>query len=462
MASVQFNMPWYTTRRFRVIALYVLVALTVGEGVVAICLKDNDFLWHRNLGKAFSAGKPYANGGQHYLPARTMFNAATAWLPYRADRTLVYALALGALAWTMRKWRGLAGGRQPLADSLAFATAVLTLVVCGAYLQRDLDDCGLQILLLFLLTAALASLHAGKRMWCGWWLALATAYKLTPFLFLPYLCYKRQWRAAAWMAVFLGVLCLAPALWLGWETNWQAHKQWWEETRTALSLTDPSENGIEPPNPRNQSLTLALARLVQTYPPGHPLYLDNPFFLQLGDLDPATAKRIIQGILLALAAILAWRFRAKAPQDSGSLLHEWAIVMLLAAILSPMCWLQHLVLVLPAVYLVARANFEGVRLSRAQRVVFWIAAAIMIFAGQRDLLGQQLFLLAMSYKVHTWAVLTVLALVLTLRKPLFSSRDRNGGAGTEACKRLFSRHGGGFPDGPKSIPADGGRYNGLA
>ncbi len=410
---------WYTSKRFQIIAVAVLAACALGEGLVGICLKDNDFLWHRDLGRAFLQGDdPYAAGGYHYLPARTMINAATAWLPYRSDRLLVFVCALAALAWTLRAWQRLADRAQPLDRASAFAAVVFTLGITGAYLQRDLDDCGLQILLLFFLTAAVTHLAVGQARRCGCWLALAAVYKLTPFLFLPYLCYKRQWRAASWMVLGTAALCLAPACHLGWQNNLKAHEQWWAATRQALSTASPSENGVEPPNHRNQSLTLALARTVETYPPGHPLHMDHPLFVQFGHLEPAVAKRAVQGVLVVFALALAWRFRKRLqiPGAPAELAREWAALTILTALLSPLCWLQHLVLVVPAVFLLVRARLGPVAWSSWQSLAAMVCSPIMIFAGQRDLLGQGLFLLAMSYKVHTWAALSALAMVLMSRQ----------------------------------------------
>jgi len=121
--------------------------------------------------------------------------------------------------------------------------------------------------------------------------------------------------------------------------------------------------------------------------------------------------------------LLAWRFRKRAAPASDAFLREWAVVTLLAAILSPMCWLQHLVLVLPSVYLIVRAGLQPGAWGSRQRAVFWVAACLMIFAGQRDLLGQNLFLLAMSYKVHTWAALALLWLVLATCNHKFPSPE---------------------------------------
>jgi hypothetical protein len=418
MASINAaNVPWYTTRRFQACALVVCAVFAVAEGVVGVFLRDNDLEVHRLYGQAFLQGDPYGNNGVHYLPARIMIDALTAWLPYRVSRAVVYLAALAALAWTLATWDRLANQQRLMRGDVAFAAIVFTLAITATYIQRDLDDCGLQILLLFFLTAAAANLQAGRSLRSGFWLGLAAVYKLTPLLFLPYLCYKRQWRAAAAMAVFFIGLSLAPALWLGWDGNVKAHERWWTATRTVLGTADPVENTLEPPNQRNQSLVLALARLAQTYPPGHALYLENSLFVQFGNLEPAAAKRFVQAFLLLLAAVLAWRFRKSCSlsdlRDEAP--REWAAVTLLAAILSPLCWQQHLVLVIPVVYLVVRAALEPGELSTWQRRLAWLAAIVMLFAGQRDLLGHDFFMVLMAYKVHTWAALAALTLVLSLR-----------------------------------------------
>jgi hypothetical protein len=413
--------PWYASRRFQRGALLVFALFAAGEGIVSVFLKDNDFLWHRGIGQGFLEGDPYKYGGGHYLPSRPMLNSLTAWMPYRLDRAVVYLAAIAALAWTLRAWQRLADRSGPLSASSAFAAAVCALAITVTYFQRDLDECGLQILLLFFLTAAAVQLQADRPLRCGFWLALAAAYKLTPLLFLPYLCYKRQWRATAWTVVFFTGFCLAPALWLGWGVNVAGHERWWANTRASLALTDPSENGVEAPNVRNQSLQFALARYVQSHPPGHPLTLAHPLFVQFGALEPAQAKRVVQALLLGLAGALAWRFRKRFVVDGDNLPREWAAVAILAAILSPLCWLQHLVLVLPAVYLVVRAAFEpGARAPWRLRLGAPVAV-VMILAGQRDVLGHGFFLLVMSYKVHTWAALAAIFLVLTLPE---SSRRR--------------------------------------
>jgi uncharacterized membrane protein len=55
-----------------------------------------------------------------------------------------------------------------------------SLFLLGPYLLRDFDDCGLQILLLFLLTAAVHQLRCGNRLYSGLWFGIAVTYKTVP------------------------------------------------------------------------------------------------------------------------------------------------------------------------------------------------------------------------------------------------------------------------------------------
>ena len=153
-------------------------------------------------------------------------NAALALAPYRLTRAIVYCLALAGLLACYRIWSGLAARtNQPGAQATGATTraaAMLAVILLLPYVIRDLDECGLQLILLFLLTMAAWALSRGKSVQTGFWLGTAVCYKMTPLLFLPFLLWKRQWSAAASMAVFFLLWCAAPALYSGWQHNLEA------------------------------------------------------------------------------------------------------------------------------------------------------------------------------------------------------------------------------------------------
>ncbi len=257
----------------------------------------------------------------------------------------------------------------------------------------------------------------GRPALCGWSLGLAAVYKVTPAIFLPYLIWKRQWRAAGWMAASSVFFCVLPAVFLGWQKDVALHQKWFGFIGHSLALADPSENGVEVPVLRNQSLPLALARMVQDYPVGHPLYLKTGAAVRLASLDAAHTKQFVRVVLLAVALALAWQFRRRVDLADGGvgLANEWAAVCILVALLSPLCWLQHMVLVIPAALLFAHAGAAG-ELRRWQWCVGVFAAALALVI-HRDLIGEAICDVFSSYQPHTMAAMLLMTLVLSTSHP---------------------------------------------
>lgn len=409
---------WYASRSFQKVALVLLVAVLLIEGVVAIAFRENDFVFHLDFGRTFLEGNAYALTITPYPMGRLVFNAALALLPYYVARTLCYIAAVVALASSFYLWNQRANVRRPVPKAIAFAAGVFTLGILYPYVLRDLDDCGLQILLLFFLTAAMAAMAKQRSFAAGTWLAVAASYKLMPILFLPLLVWKQQWRGAVGMGIALAIINLAiPSLFLGWSETVAANRRWWTQMKQCAQVQDPCENGVEPPRHQNQSLQMAIARYVQTYPPGHPLHLDHSLFAQFGNLDKTAASHATKGTLLVLAGLLAYRLRRRWGEGprQADITHEWAGVMILCALLSALCWLQHLVLVVPAVFLIVRSELER----HSREGVFWnprtmalaIVGFIVLFL-QRDVVQRELSVLLLSYKIDTFACLVVLLVVL--------------------------------------------------
>jgi hypothetical protein len=182
---------------------------------------------------------------------------------------------------------------------------------------------------------------------------------------------------------------------------------------------------------QNRSLRISMARFLMTFEPGDPLFLGHtddtprinentanarphPLFKQFLDISPKKASQIITGLLLVLALVLAIRYRkpwGDAPPQAD-LAPEWTAVMLLCAILSPLCWGQHMVLLIPALFLIVRRHL-ATHGSRARSALIWLIF-VLIYLPQRDLMGRAIGLIIHSYKVETMASLLILYMVLTL------------------------------------------------
>lgn len=430
---------WHESRHLRRTAVVVLGILVVVEAYLAIFVRQHDFIYHYTMGQHFLAGDPYLErlkwppaylavndalpifvhraAGDWYPLARVMMNAALGALPIYAARAACYLLALVSIGATYRMWREMAEERWPAARSLSFAAAVLAVLLLIPLVLRDLDECGLQLLLLFFLTSGGYALWRGRSTKAGFWLATAATFKATPLICLPFLVWKRQWKAAAWMAVFAVLWAAAPALFLGWQGMIDGHQRWLRRARdvSAARTAYPDLQQFEAPKPQNLSLQAMLARYLEHYPPGHPLHLEHPAFRQFLDLDPQTAYRTVKGLTLAIAIALAWRFRRRfGPlHTQADFAPEWAVVCAFCALVAPLCWKQHLVVILPAMFLTLRAALIAGPASRVRWALIGVIAAEVLLA-RHAIGGREFSIVLMSYKLDTMAVLLLVCLALTI------------------------------------------------
>jgi hypothetical protein len=435
---------WYRLAFIAAFALLLLVK--AGQGIF---FKENDFSWHLDLGQSALSGTPYQTPqgqvfGNNYSPGRVLIDSALALLPRYLARAIVFACAVGAMLIMFRIWQVLADATVRAPPKIHFAAATLAFLMLAPWLVRDLDDCGLQFLLLFFLTMAGWSLWRGAAVASGAWLALAFTFKSTPLLFLPFLLWKRRWVEACAMTAFIVVFnAVAPALVWGPATTRVALGHFGSAVWTVMTLPDVVENGMEPPDHRNQSLRFAIARYLQTFPPGHSLFIGeeagtipcgtpqsppsdraqcrpHPLFVQFLDLPPASAKWIVNAIVLVLALAVAWRMRRPWALQTGppaaaarsAFAPEWAVACALAALLSPVAWHYHLTLFLPCAYLAIR---DGLMFpSRGRQIALWIVV-ILVWVLQRDPLPRQLALVVMSYHEDVVALLILIVLTMGMK-----------------------------------------------
>jgi hypothetical protein len=432
--------PRWASPRWHLIAVTVLLAIVLVEGFVAVCKRTGgDVKLHYQLGHAILAGDFFRSEGPRligwhyegpiisntrYLLGRQLISAAAASLPPRAARGVYFLAALILSAGTWICWRRLAHSSDRLRTG-AEVSAAAALAATGLllpWLLRDLDECGLQLILLFFLSAAGLALTTGRRATTGFWLGLAITWKTVPVLFLPLLLWKRRFREAFWTIIFVVFFNgLFPLLVLGPSRTAEYYAC---ALAVRLQTPAPDDPGLDvevDPKPQNQSLQMAIVRFLVRYAPTHRYFKEVPFlpghplFVQPGNLKFATARSISLAILAVLAGLSAWRLRHKWGEGSGGLPQvdlpaEWAAVIAVTALLSPVCWLQHLVLLWPAAFLVLRHML----MARPPKSL-WVAigcVALCTLVLQRGVLHYELSIVALAYHLPTIAALILLVLVL--------------------------------------------------
>lgn len=416
---------WYETPRFRAAALAIVGVVLLVEGIICVFARQSDYVVCLTAGRHFLAGDPHGNHQYHYMLGRLMLNALPALLPYHLGRATVYLLAAVCTALSLGVWIRMLARRWEIGYAKAYAAAAFSVALLYPYLIRDLDDAGPHLLLWTFFTLAAWRADRSEDVRSGFWLAMAASFKTTGLLYLPFVLYKRRWKLAGAACLFLIVVnLLTPAMYLGWDVAAKANRKFFEKAIRSVANDDPSKNVVEPARHQNQNLATAMARLLQTYPPEHELYLPHPLFFQFGTLDPHAAGVVFKITLAVAGAAIAFRMRKRWSQTNpdDNLPAEWAAVGVLAAILSPLCWLQHLVVMLPCVLCEFCRWLSWPRECGAYsrwRIAALSLIGFIVLVLQRDVVQHDLSIVLLSYKINTIAAVLSIVLVLTLpKKPI--------------------------------------------
>lgn len=411
--------PWYLSRGFFIVATTVAVLAVVVEGFVCVFFRQNDYVWHFDLGKRFLAGDPFSENGHWYPLGRAMIDGIVATMPYTAGRAFCYLVGIVSLGISLVIWHRLSQRDRRSSSNVAVAAAFLTCGLLYPYIIRDLDDAGPQLTLLGLLSVAAWFLSRRQSLGAGFSLGLAATFKLTPIIYLAYLVYRRRFAAVMWTGAGLVLLnILLPAGYLSWERMLTSNQKFMETAFAQTRMRDPSVNAVEPPRPQNQSLRMAIAQYTMAFSEGHALRRVGSPFADHG-VSAETAHWINLGVtvLLGLVLLASWLWNGARPSPGGDLVREWPALLPLCALLSPLCWLQHLVLVVPAVFLSMRGLLTDHAAGRRHprwRVATLALIGVIVLLLQRDVVQRDLSIVFLSYKIDTLVGLLAVLLALTL------------------------------------------------
>jgi hypothetical protein len=220
----------------------------------------------------------------------------------------------------------------------------------------DLHHANNNLLIMFLVVAALQSWRNGYDVLAGLILALAISYKVTPALFMVYLAYKRSWRTVG--ATFLGMgiyLLIVPSLVLGPTFNGICLATWWQRMLSPFLVKDYIS-----PQEINQSLGGVLTRLLIESKTGVGRY-ELHLKVNVVSWSPTVVTMLVKVLSASLVVLLAVLCRTQAKRrDDPRLLGEFALVVLTMLFVSERSWKHHYVTVLlPYTYLMYRVGMPG-------------------------------------------------------------------------------------------------------
>jgi hypothetical protein len=269
----------------------------------------------------------------------------------------------------------------------------------------DLQHGNNNLLILFLIVAALESWRRGYDVLAGLVLALSITFKVTPLLFVPYFVYKRSWRTVG--ATFLGIgifLLIVPSLIIGPRFNGECLGMWWHRI-----LGPYVAHGVVGAQEINQSMVGVLTRLLTATKVGTGRY-DSLMAVNVVAWDPNFVNLLVKGISLGLVGLLAVFCRTPARRrDDPRLLGEFALIVLTMLFVSERSWKHHYVtLLLPYTYLMGQFAFsaQGVRPRAVLLAAMW--GSVLLMATTSSELGGlvadgQGHKIAQAYGMFLWA-----------------------------------------------------------
>jgi hypothetical protein len=205
-----------------------------------------------------------------------------------------------------------------------------------------------------MMLAILLAMHyllKGNNLKTGLALGFAIAYKVTPLIFLPFLILKGKFRAAFYTLIFTVVfMVLVPMFFYSPQRSISFVKSWsgmvFEPFFKGEKVKSTNVNYYH----SNQSLDAFLNRHFTPYGAekygGIHTWFNPDFFTEA---QVSTASKIIKLIIVALLAFLAIKNRSI---ERRSYPFEISLFMMAILFISPVSWVNHYLLILPA-YIIA-------------------------------------------------------------------------------------------------------------
>ena len=398
-------LPTTHARRTTWFVLLFFIALCAANTVNAV-RKGGDFQVLLEAGRRVILGEPLYTSSRPgpvltWPPFMGLFFvplAALDALSPLAARLLWYAIGLLCVWYGTRFWARAYLGEDTDGSSSTQERVILPLLCVIFPLQTNFEHQNVNPLLLLLLGWSAFAVSRARETRGGVLLGTAVALKAFPALLIPYLVYRRFWRAAAIAVATAAVLTAMPLLRYG------------SDGPTQLAAWVGISSGGWPARSNNQSLIAAVDRMVFGF--------DSPSPVISGDGLTIAIAASLAAVLVVLFVASTWRLT----RDSDVVARELAMVTALAVLLSPVAWDHYWVLLFPA-FLVADAETRG---ESRRRAVFWIAA-FLATALTPLTLGRSLFLWVRERSPQTLAALVVLVLliVLTHERRAVAARTRS-------------------------------------
>jgi hypothetical protein len=227
--------------------------------------------------------------------------------------------------------------KKPMSVFSSFVFLPLLFIACP--LLDNAVELQVNILQLFLISLGLLHIQKKHDIIGGFWFGLASAIKVYPLIFIFYLLYRRNIKAASMLVLTAVLLTVSPMLWYGPQEYVVNIKAW-----LAVSL-----HGGFPLGGAQQSVYSMLGTWITSdfYHMIHGKKIHPPLYT-LGSQLTIWLHRMLFGILLFAFFFIVHRRKFK---DTG---FEGAFFTVMMVLFSPVSWKHYWVMTFPAIFVLWR------------------------------------------------------------------------------------------------------------
>lgn len=383
------------------LAIYVLAPELFGTG------KTKDYpLW-------FSVGRQFLSGGPLYDTPAFLYPSFAAMLlapltllgkiPFYVLLLLANAIALWfAVVLSMK----LAHGDRPIPRSLEGIPLLVVLPMVAENFDLGQPNLGLLAIML----AGFLALRGGRPVLSGAAFALAAAVKVFPIAVLPYLIWRRHWRATASLLAFAVIfLLLLPAPFRGFDRNLSELDTWF----VSMVGTEDGFGQREAQNWswKNESVIALTHRLVRPVDYNADSPGRKPAYMNVLDLSYDQANLIVLAVFAALGLAFVAVMVPARRMTPRTYAEEIGILVCLMTIASPLARTYYFVwLLFPLTVLFQRILDEKRPAMRRWGIAAFVGVTVFMMLFGFDI--------ALAYGTNTMAALLLAgALAVFMRNP---------------------------------------------
>ena len=385
------------TRRMLIALVALVVALDLAEVAHRRMRFGGDFDISREFGRRFLTGEPLYKNGLHfvYLPSAAMYFSPLAMVPTPAAFLFSFSIAILCVWLTLRMWQRMVSPQDPVVARRGFVIGLITVFLASHFLIRDLDDGGPHVILLAILTAGIYSIF-NRRIGLGaTWLGLAIAIKVTPGLFIPFFLWKREWRLALYTAFASACWIAVPILRLG-SVTWYHYMYQWVFSAAGFAVG------------QNKAMTFRGVKIIHN----QSLHAACAYLFENPSISPRLSNDVAILVTFGVVALFCWIARHRFESfDGPTWPAESSALLVLMVLLSPITWEQHLVLMVPALYLIV-ANGAGTSDLTIGIITLMTVFVLLALVFTRDLIGKYNYMILLGFHVQTICMLIVFSVAL--------------------------------------------------